>query len=455
MDNQTAHPTDAPGSLSLPRNAKIALFHVGSSMADILASGVWNRIVIAELGFSATPVGLLLALRYFLAPLSIWVGQRSDVTAWHGYRRLPYVWGGRLAMVLSYMLLGFCTVTLADNRDNVLAWAGLVVALVAFSIGSALSSTTYLSLIYDITPNAQRTRAVSVVWLFLIIGFAVAGIAYGRLLPQYSREGFLALFIVAPLIMGALWFVSLVGEEKPIAPAKRPGVAPVERRPFLQDLKAVWANGQTRIFFLFLGISTLAFYTQDSILEPFAGQVFNMPPATTNRFSAYWGSMALIGILVSLWLVRRFPKRADNTSLSRWGVTILFVACATLLVCAVAQVRPLVTIGLVILGLGLGVWTVGTLGLMMDMTRAWGAGLYLALWTVSETLARGLGTALGGVVRDVAFGLSGQLPAAYGSVFLVEVIGFALAFGILSRLNVAAFEQQAPAAETVLSAAMD
>ena len=57
---------------------------------------------------------------------------------------------------------------------------------------SALSGTTYLSLIYDITPERQRTRAVSVVWFFLITGFAVAGIAYGRLLPQYTREGFLA-----------------------------------------------------------------------------------------------------------------------------------------------------------------------------------------------------------------------------------------------------------------------
>src|SRR5258706_15769402 len=136
--------TDAgvePVNLSMARNAKIGLFHVGSSMADILAAGVWNRIAIAELGFAATPIALLLGLRYFLAPLAIWVGQRSDVSSWRGYRRLPYVWGGRLMMVLSYMLLGFSTVTVADNRDSVIGWVGMITALGLFSLGSALSGT--------------------------------------------------------------------------------------------------------------------------------------------------------------------------------------------------------------------------------------------------------------------------------------------------------------------------
>lgn len=36
-------------NLSLLRNIKIGTFHIGSSLADILASGVWNRIMIKEL----------------------------------------------------------------------------------------------------------------------------------------------------------------------------------------------------------------------------------------------------------------------------------------------------------------------------------------------------------------------------------------------------------------------
>lgn len=162
-------------NLTILRNIKIGTFHIGSSLADILATGVWNRIMIKELGFAATPIALLLALRYFLAPFSIWVGARSDRTNWHGYRRLPYVWGGRLMMALSYVLLGVATlelaggydpsiktfslglmnITVTTNGDSVLGWLGIATALIMFCVGSVLSSTTFLSLIYDTTPPKQ------------------------------------------------------------------------------------------------------------------------------------------------------------------------------------------------------------------------------------------------------------------------------------------------------------
>jgi BCD family chlorophyll transporter-like MFS transporter len=458
-------------NLSLARNIKIALFHVGSSLADILALSVWNRIAIVELGLGAAPIALLLALRYLLAPLSIWVGQRSDVAPVRGYHRTPYIWFGRLLIVISFFVLGVSTVTLGgdrtfdmfrlgainlaivDSASATFGWIGLLVACLMFSIGSAFSGTTFLSLIHDITPKAQRTRAISVVWFFLIAGFAIAGIVYGRLLPHYTAERFLALFIGAALVMGALWFFTLLGEEKPTRVVTKAETTP--RRPFMQDLRTVWNNSQTRYFFVFLALSVLFFYAQDSILEPFAGQVFNMPLATTSRFSAYWGSMTLIGIVVTLWIARRFPKTANNTTLSRWGVTILMITFVLFFVCAVAQIRPLVTIGLIVMGIGLGIWTVGTLGMMMDMTRAWGAGIYLALWTVSETLARGVGVGIGGIIRDVTLSISNSLSVAYGTVFLLEAIGFALTLLILSRVNVTAFQQQSPPSEAVLSAAMD
>ncbi len=441
-------------NLSIGRNAKIALFHIGSSMADILTAGVWNRIAIAELGLNATPIALLLGLRYFLAPLSIWVGQRSDVSAWLGYRRIPFIWGGRLLMMLSYFILALGTVTVAEDKQSALGWIGMIVALILFSVGSAFSSTTYLALIYDVTPKAQQTRAISFVWSFLIIGFALAGIVYSKLLPTYTREGFLALFLIAPLIMGVLWFFSVLGEEKPINRVAKAQAAAVQHRPFWQDLRSALANGQTRVFFMFLALSTMFFYTQDSILEPFAGQVFNMPTATTNRFSSYWGTMALIGIVVSLFLARRFPKRVNNTVLARWGVAILLIAFGLFTICALAQVRALVTISLIVMGIGLGAWTVGTLGLMMDMTRSFGAGLYLSLWTVSETLARGVGTVLGGVLRDVSLSFSGQFSVSYGTVFLVEAIGFGVTLLVLNRINVRAFHQETPATTLVLEAAM-
>jgi MFS transporter, BCD family, chlorophyll transporter len=461
------------GTVSMLRNMKLGMFHIGSSMADILTTGVWNRIVINELGMAATPVALLISLKYFITPFSIWAGQRSDVTEWRGYRRLPFIWGGRLLMVISFFILGLATVLLADNfsrghllsylslpqlevipqpsTDAVWAWLGFVAAFLMFSIGSALSGTTFLSLVYDITPKPQRTRVISVIWFFLIVGFAGAGILYGQLLRDYTREGFIALFVSVPLIMGGLWLFSLFGEEKPHMVA-----APTERRAFWADLRTAWADQQTRLFFAYLGLSTLFFYTQDVILEPFGAKVFGMSVAHTSRFATYWGSMALIGIIISLVAARRFPHLITNLSLSKWSLWVLVIGFGMFLVAALFLIRPLVTVALVVMGIGLGMWTVGGLGLMMDMTRTLGAGLYLSLWTVSETLARGLGTVLGGVVKDVGFALTGQYHLAYGAVFAVQVIGFIVALLVLQRVNVNLFQrQQAPSADAVLAAQLE
>jgi BCD family chlorophyll transporter-like MFS transporter len=474
---QTAE-ASAPGNVSMLRNIKLGTFHIGSSMADILTSGVWNRIAINELGLAATPVALLISLKYFIAPLSIWVGQRSDVTQWRGYRRLPYIWSGRALMVISYFLLGLATLVLADNftRGHLLAslglpgievvsqpvtevvwgWLGLAASFLTFSLGSALSGTTFLSLVYDVTPQAQRTRVISVIWFFLILGFAGAGVLYGRLLPEYTREGFLAMFIIAPLIMGGLWVISMVGEENPNAVLAQTAPAQAKERPFWVDAREAWSNVQTRLFFAYLSLSTLFFYTQDVILEPFGARVFDMSVAHTSRFSAYWGSMALIGIVVSLLVAKRFPKSVNNMSLSRWSLIVLVVGFGLFLISALFLVRPLVTVALVVMGVGLGMWTVGGLGLMMDMTRAFGAGLYLALWTVASTLARGSGTVLGGVLKDMGIALTGQANLAYGLVFLVQVVGLVVCYVVLKNVDVDLFQRQtAPSAETVMTSRMD
>ena len=41
---------------SVTRSVKIGTFHVGSSMADLLTTGVWNRVMITDLGLAAVDV---------------------------------------------------------------------------------------------------------------------------------------------------------------------------------------------------------------------------------------------------------------------------------------------------------------------------------------------------------------------------------------------------------------
>src|SRR5690606_20094628 len=172
-------------NLTVARNLKIGLFHLGSGIADIMATGVWNRIMISDLGFSATPIGLLVSLRYFLAPVGIWAGRMSDRHAVLGYRRLFWVWLGRAMMVISLFALGLVTTTLARGAEATPAiWVVISVAMLLFSLGTALSGGTFLALIYDRAADHQRGRAVGIVWTLLLVGFTVGGILAGVLLPD-------------------------------------------------------------------------------------------------------------------------------------------------------------------------------------------------------------------------------------------------------------------------------
>jgi MFS transporter, BCD family, chlorophyll transporter len=454
--------------LSVGRNIKIGFFHLGSGMADVLTTGVWNRIMISDLGFSATITGLLLALRYFLAPVGVWAGRVSDERAIGGYRRLFWVWLGRFMMVFSTVMLGAATAQFARSPGSIdnTAWVFAVIAMVLFSVGSAFSGGTFLSLIYDRAPAHQRGRAVGIVWTFLLLGFTIGGIFFSIALPEhkpdasglsFTPDGLFGVFVMAAVIFAALWLFSLLGEEKrstdPIAKA-----ASSEHSTSLrEDLKLVWQNRPMRFFLFYLTLSMFFAFSQDAILEPWAGDVFEMPVRTTSRFTAYWGSMSILGTILFLWLSRRYSQRFTMTFTSQLGAGLLVATFAVFTVSSLAQIRGLVTPGLILLGLGLGVWNVGTLGLMMHLSPAGRAGTFLGFWSMAVTLARGGGVASGGLIRDILLQIGGTEATAYGVAFVAAAVGLLVSMWSLRQVDVKEFQasQSVVNSEQVLAGAMD
>jgi BCD family chlorophyll transporter-like MFS transporter len=458
-------------SLSMGRNLKIGLFHLGSGMADVMATGVWNRIMISDLGFSATPIGLLVSLRYFLAPLGIWAGRISDERPILGFHRLFWIWLGRGLMAVSIALLGVVTGQLAAGAPaDVLRWALIAASLLMFSFGNAISGSTFLALIYDRAAPDQRGRAVGIVWTFLLLGFTVGGVVFGVMLPSaegatpgvvsFTPETLVNLFVMAALILSGLWFVSVLGEERRSTGARSGAGADEGSRSVMDNVKLVFNNRQTRYFFWYLSLSMLFAFSQDLILEPFAGEVFGMSAQVTTRFAAYWGVTAILGTIVFLILARRF-KAITNTFMSYLGVSVLMLAFGLFALSSLAGIRGLVTPGLLALGVGLGIWNVGTLGLMMDMSPVGRAGAFLGFWTLVVTVARGVGVSSGGIGRDVFLQVSGAPAVAYGVVFALGLVGLGVALWALSRVDVRAFKRQYQAdaaptsAESVFAASLD
>ncbi len=430
-------------NLSITRNLKIGTFHIGSTMADVLGAGVWNRVMIQDLGYAATPVGLLLALRYFMAPLATWAGQRSDYTALYGYRRLPWVWGGRLMMVAGYLLVAFSTVELV--RHGSLWWLGIILGFIFSSLGYSISGSTFLALVYDRAADHQRGRAIGIVWTFLLAGYAIAGILFARLLPEYKEGEFVTFFVTIGALMVSIWAFALWGEEKPVTQETLSAEKPAHERPsFLQEVRSLLENQSARMLAWFMVLSFVGAFMQDALLEPFGGNVFGLETGDTSRFQAYWGTPAILISGVTLWAYRRFPG-VGYRRFTQLGIFLMIITFTLLNITAFAKIQSLLYPSLLLLGTGYGFWNIGTLGLMVENTRESKAGLDLGVWTLMVTLCRGGGILAGTILFDVFNTLFSDSAAAYGIIFAIEAVLLVLSLAALPQI-----EDRKPAVQETL-----
>ena len=342
-------------------------------------------------------------------------------------------------MAGSLFALGVATASLArGTADAALMWLVITLSLLLFSFGISVSGSTFLALIHDRASAAQRGRAVGLVWTFLLLGFTLGGVLFSLMLPEGEGPGGLdadrlaRLYTLAALLLGGLWILALLGEER--RHRRNTASTPVRQPSMRADLQLVWRRAQTRWFFLYLTLSMAFAFLQDLVLEPFGAEVFGMSVEQTTRFAAWWGGTSIVGSLLALALLRRL-RLFDNTRLSVAGVLLLMLTFALFAIASLAGLQQLVTPALLLMGLGLGLWNIGTLGLMMDLSPEGRAGTFLGFWTLAVTLARGAGVAGGGVLRDLALLTGAGEAAAYAVVFLIEVGGMALALHALSRVG--------------------
>jgi BCD family chlorophyll transporter-like MFS transporter len=96
-----------------------------------------------------------------------------------------------------------------------------------------------------------------------------------------------------------------------------------------------------------------------------------------------------------------------------------------------------------VLGLGGGLMTVSNLSFMLDMTIVQAAGLYIGAWGVANFAGQALGNIASGLIRDVAFRLTGSEIAGYSTVFGLEIVGLIAAVLLFKGITVEAFRHQA------------
>ncbi|GBE92802.1 BCD family MFS transporter [Nostoc cycadae] len=455
FDSETKYPV-AP-RVNLPTMFRLGLFQMGLSMMSILTLGVLNRVMIQEIAIPATLVSLVLALPAFVSPSRIWFGQMSDAKPLWGYHRTAYVWVGAaifaiaafLAVQVMWQLNNAASVSGAWVwTTQTIGWTALLSLVFAiYGLAICASGTAFAALLVDVSEEDNRSKVVGVVWSMLMVGIIVGAIISSSLLKQLTPEAtpetlqasINRLFIIVPAIVFGLAIVATFGVEKKYSQYANRSTL-VNREDSI-TLDAAWkiltASPQTGLFFTFLVVMTLCLFMQDPILEPYAGQVFNMPLAESTKLNIYYGMGLLVAYAVAGFLI--VPRLGKRKS-ARLGC-MLVALCALLLgISGFTANAAFLKFGLVLFGLATGFLTTAAISLMLDLTAAEAAGTFIGAWGLAQSISRGLAVVIGGTLLDIGRRVLPSLELAYGLVFALEAVGMVLSIGFLNRVNITEFQ---------------
>ncbi len=418
------------------RVVQLTLVHVGVSITVVPVTSTLNRVMIADLGFSALLVGFLVALPYLLSPLQVLMGAWSDHHPLWGRHRSPWiVLGGLMASFGSYMT-AHAAYLLADNGA-----LGLLACLGAFTVwgmGVNIASVSYLSLVSELSEGAPvwRSRAVSAMWTTMIVATILVASGLSIALRDFSTEALYTAFGVVWLIASVMVLVGASNLE-PGAVAGR-NVQNSADNPVLA-MRTLAANPSAKRFFLYLLLVLVSIHAQDVLLEPYGAEVLGMSVSQTSRLTSIWGVGVLITLVGGLPLLKRIGKK-PTANIGAFGAALGF---ALVVLAGVAGGPSLLMLAVLILGLGGGLMTVSNLSFMFDMTIPEAAGLYIGAWGVANFAGQALGSITSGALRDVTLAITGQPFYGYTLVFSLEIVGLMLAVYLFRTISVTRFREDA------------
>ena len=373
----------ATPELPLGQLLRLSLFQVSVGMALVLLVGTLNRVMIVELGVPASLVAVMISLPVLFAPFRALVGYKSD------------------------------------NHQSALGWRRV-------GAGLHITQTAGLALATDLAPEESHPRVVGLMYVMLLFGSIVSALLFGALLQEFSPGRLIQVIqgsAVATIAMNmlALWKQEL----------RRPmrGAHVVKAAPSFRDSWGSFANGNgARRRLLAVGLGTMAFSTQDVLLEPYGGEILKLSVSATTVLTA---TLAMGG-LMGFWVASRvLSNGADAFRISSHGALCGVAAFVAVIAAAALQSNALFGVGVMLIGVGGGLFGHGTLTATMNLAPKDQAGLALGAWGAVQATAAGVAVAFGGIGRDVVQSMADAhvLPtrwsgpaSGYIAVYSLEVL---------------------------------
>ncbi len=475
--SSTPEPSFPPPQVKLMTMFRLGLFQMGLGVMSILTLGVLNRVMISELGIPATVAAGTLALHQFVAPARVWFGQLSDAKPIFKLHRSGYVWIGTALFTFTAFLAVQVMWQLGDtireagswvwNGETLVFTALLGLIFIFYGLALSSSSTPFAALLVDISEEDNRSKLVGTVWSMLMVGIVIGGVSGGILLQSLQQEGVIwsanvgslllsnekviqtplatlkgginRLFIIVPLVVFGLTLLATWGVEKKYSRyTSRSTVADREDSVTLgRAIRVLTASRQTGLFFSFLMMMTISLFMQEAVLEPYGGEVFDLPISQTTQLNAFWGLGTLIGVSSTGFIV---TPRLGKQNTTRLGCVLVAASFVVIILSGFTQEAMLLKSAVFLFGLAAGLTTTGAISLMLDLTAAETAGTFIGAWGLAQALARALATVTGGIVLDVGKALFNAPVFAYGLVFGLQALGMLAAIALLNRVNVSEFQ---------------
>jgi len=419
----------ASPELPMARLLRLSLFQVVIGMVTALLVGTLNRVMIVELQVPAWWVALAVAIPMVFAPLRTLIGYRSDThPSALGLRRIPYLWTGTLLLFGGLSIMPFALLLLSEPESANL-WVGQIGACLAFVLvgaGIQVTQTAGMALADDLASDDKRPRVVALLYSMLLVGMITSSMLFGWVLQDFSPQKLIQMVqgcavLVAVLNLSALW-------KQEARQAKR---GRREAGGFAQSWRTLMTQPQMRRFLWTLGLGTFAFNMQDIVLEPYAAEILQLDVGMTSALTALSSGGALLAFMLS---ARWLSGGLNACRLASFGVLLGLPAFALVIFSGPLEATWMFRIGVSLIGLSGGLFSVGMLVTAMGMGQHVDggrlSGLVVGTWGAVQATSAGAAMAVGGALRDgvSVLAMSGALGealvtpiTAYSFVYHLEI----------------------------------
>lgn len=428
----------------LVKTLRLAIIRIGVGWMFALLTFNFNRVAIADLGAIAVIVTTLIGLHHFISFFQVFWGRFADRHPIFGYRRTPYMLLSSGVASLIFMALPTVAAGLGERSPLVTAVAVVLVGL--FGVCIAMNGSASNSLIAEVTTPKERGGVVAFVWASVIISGIVSAQVSRVIMPDYSPEAMQQLYNLTPFVVIISALVGLVGLERRVSKEEHAELVAAQAGESSSPLgtwrvarSLVQTNPQVRAFFVFVLLAIMGIFLQDAVLEPYGAEVFGLNQAATARFQQSWGGGALLGMLL-IGIASSLLPIAKKTIATVGGLGVAG-GLALIAMSAATHQQSLINPGLMVMGLGIGLFNVGALSMMMEMTVEGQTGLYMGIWGMAQGLGNGFANIVSGGMHTALLETGLLSPTvAYSLIFGLEALLMVVAIGILRGISVQEFK---------------